>query len=319
MKILFYGAGSLGSVFGGYLARSHDVTLICRARHADAINKRGLLIYMPEDSHFTVFPRAYSSIEELKETYACIIISVKTYDLEQACRAISTQFNLSPTLESSKTSYYPKIILLQNGLGNEEVASQFFPARFIYRILTTNGAFFIKPGVIEHSGRGKTQIGKYIPSENDEFLLQMSEVLTNAGLETIPIYNLKERVWQKLAVNAAINPITALTGLKNGEVLRSSTLLAVIKEIILEVENVARVSEDLRLINTLEKVIEVLKDTKENKSSMLQDIEAGRKTEIDFINVQIVKRSQKFNLRTPYSHLLAALIVARKLRDFKED
>ncbi|MFX0064432.1 MAG: ketopantoate reductase family protein [Candidatus Hermodarchaeota archaeon] len=315
MKILIYGAGGLGSVFGGYLARSHDVTLICRARHADAINKSGLLIYTPENSQFTVFPRAYSSIEKLKEIYASIVISVKTYDLEQACRAISTQFNLSPTLESSKAGYCPKIILLQNGLGNEELASQFFPDRFIYRILTTNGAFFIKPGVIKHSGRGKTQIGKYVPLKKDEFLLQMSRVLKSAGLETIPIYNLKERVWQKLAVNAAINPLTALTGLKNGGLLRSSTLIAIIKEIVLEVETVARVSEDLRLKNTLEKVIEVLKDTRQNKSSMLQDIEAGRKTEIDFINVQIVKRGQRLNLRTPYNQLLAALIIAREIRD----
>ncbi|MFX1252687.1 MAG: ketopantoate reductase family protein [Promethearchaeota archaeon] len=314
MKILFYGAGGLGSVFGGYLARSQDVALICRASHADAINKSGLLIYTPENSQFTVFPQAYSSIEKLKEIYGCIVISVKTYDLEQACRTISTHFNLSPTFESSKTGYCPKIVLLQNGLGNEEFASQFFPTRFIYRILTTNGAFLIKPGVIEHSGRGKTQIGRSFPPKKDEFLLKMSEILTKAGLETTPTYNLKERVWQKLAINSAINPITALTGLKNGRLLRSSTLLEIIKEIVLEVEEVARVSEDLRLKNTLEKVIEVLKDTKENKSSMLQDIEAGRKTEIDFINAQIVKRSQKFNLRTPYNQLLTALILAREIR-----
>ncbi|MFX0090330.1 MAG: ketopantoate reductase family protein [Candidatus Hodarchaeota archaeon] len=312
MKILVYGAGALGSVFGGYLARLHDVSLICRSPHAEAINKNGLVIHTPENSEFKIFPPASSSISNFNEIFDIIIISVKTYDLELACRTISEELGFSPILESSKSqqvTFCPKIILLQNGLGNEECASNFFPSTHIYRILTTNGAFFIKPGRVRHSGRGKTQIGKYIQTKGENiFLLQLCEILTEVGLKTNQITNLKERIWQKLAVNAAINPITALTGLRNGEILQSLELKEVLTKIVAEVEQVALISENLKLTNTLEKVLETLNDTKENRSSMLQDVKNRKKTEINFINGQIVKIGKKFNLQTPYNQLLTILI-----------
>lgn len=319
MKILIYGAGALGSVFGGYLAHLYDVILICRASHAEVINKVGLTLHTPEGLDLQVFPRAYSSLNDVCEALDFIIISVKTYDLEAACRTISDRLSSLPfsaPVPSSDPSFNyesPKIIILQNGLGNEDVVSLFFPPKDIFRILTSNGAFIVGPGCVKHSGRGVTHLGKYLSTDsNDPSLFQIYEMFTRGGVKILLVSNLKEFIWQKLAVNAAINPITALTGLNNGQVLQSPILLSLLKEIIAEVEQVAFISEGIKLSNGFETAMTVLRDTIANKSSMLQDIQAGRRTEIDFINGQIVQRATKYGLQVPYNRLLTTLIKAKE-------
>ncbi|MFX0096052.1 MAG: 2-dehydropantoate 2-reductase N-terminal domain-containing protein [Candidatus Hodarchaeota archaeon] len=122
-----------------------------------------------------------------EEDIAFLFTEVKTYDLEQACRRVAARLNLS-ALDSSLPQEHvtgSRILLLQNGLGNEELTSRFLPSTCIYRILTSNGAFYIEPGKVKHSGRGKTQLGRYIQTvARENFLLQMCEILTEVGIKT---------------------------------------------------------------------------------------------------------------------------------------
>jgi 2-dehydropantoate 2-reductase len=289
------GSGSMGSLFGGFLAESGvDVTLIDRKPTVDAIKRYGLQITGISGNHHIRVKTSHKPSEV--EAVDLVLIMVKAYDTEQAV------IDADPLI--GKNTW---VMCLQNGLGNEDIVASVIGRERVIRGVTTNGVILEKPGKIIHTGAGETIIGRcYEPNtpEVDNIALMISE----SGLPTSVTPNISGIVWGKALVNAGINPFGALTGLKNGELLEVPEIVASMKELVLEGVKVAEKLGVNLLSDPVEKTFEVARETAQNKNSMLQDIERGKRTEIDFINGAISRYGKNHNIPTPMNDMITSLV-----------
>lgn len=294
LKIVVMGAGAIGSLFGGLLSKSgEDVTLIGRPDHMHTIKNNGLKIDGISGEHIiklnaTTNPSDFGKVD-------LVLLTVKAYDVEKAIREINS-------VVEPETS----VLCLQNGLGIVDIVSTTIKEKQIIRGTTTNGALFIKSGYIRHTGKGDTIIGK-MGGEIDNKLKKIKTIFDNAGLPTTISTSMNKILWNKLLINISINPFGALTGLPNGKLreLFEDSMKMVISEAIEVAKNVGI---ELDLNTAIDKTFTVQFNTKNNRNSMLQDIERKKKTEIDFINGIIVKYGKIVKVATPLNSLLTSLI-----------
>ena len=295
MEIVVFGAGSLGSLVGGLLARDHDVTLVARADHARAVSRSGLRLEGVVDDPNRVSPAATTDGTDLEADLA--VVTVKSFDTAAAAAVLAT-------------GSFDAVLSLQNGMGNEATLA----ARLEIPVLAgtaTYGAILREPGVVECTGRGEVVCGARDggPSSLAE---RVGAAFAAAGLETTVADDMPRRLWEKLAVNAGINPVTALTDTDNGAVLAEpATDLA--RAATRETARVARAC-DVSLSNreALAALEAVAEATAANTSSMRQDVLADRRTEIDAINGYVVDRAAERGLEVPTNRTLTALIRTRE-------
>lgn len=289
MEIVVFGAGSLGSLVGGLLAQGHDVTLVARAAHADAIREHGLELTGEFDA--VVHPEATTDGTHLAADLA--VVTVKSFDTEAAARTLST-------------GTFDAVCSLQNGMGNEDTLATHLDAPILAGT-ATYGAVLREPGVVDCTGLGELVLG---PRDGGTSPVadRVGEAFDAAGLETVLADDMPRRLWEKLAVNAGINAVTALTRTDNGAVLeRPATDVA--RTATREAARTAR-ADDVRLSNreALAAMESVAERTAANASSMRQDVRAGRRTEIDAINGFVVDRADDAGLEVPTNRLLTALV-----------
>ena len=323
-KIGFIGAGSIGSLFGGYLAGltsdkySTEVIFFCRQAHARAINQKGLKLqkfksfkevhainaYVDEKEYFNLF-RNDISIE-----FDFLFLTTKTYDLKNAID------QYKKLIERSRW-----LIILQNGIGNEEVVLENCSKSKseIMRIVTTNGALLSEPGKVVHTGDGITKIGfpflediNSKPAEVERAKIDlriMGDLLNLSDLETLIIEDIVKECWEKLFINIGINAVGALSRVSNGNLLEHDNLKFIMNEAIKEALIVAEF-KNLKLPdkNYYQLALEVAKNTADNNNSMLQDILNRKATEIDFINGRILNIAEKLNIEVPINRILTYLI-----------
>ena len=296
MRILVFGAGAIGSLFGAKLSKYNDVTLLGREEHIQKIRERGLIIRGKTRAIF--YLNAISRLEDYKTEPDIVIITVKSYDTDTALKNIVDYLG--------KGIY---VMSLQNGLDNMEKMKKFFDKEKIIVGLTTEASLFLKPGEIEHTGKGKTTIGS---PKNTRFLEQLHQEFVKAGFETRISNNIERDVWRKAIVNACINPLTAIFGIKNG-VLKNKVLSEIVRDICRESIEVARgVGIEIDYEDMLGEIWEVIDLTSENLSSMLQSIIKGRKTEIDSINGYIYNLGKKVGVEAKINKLLTELVKIRE-------
>lgn len=321
LKIAIIGAGSIGSLFGGYIANFesnthfNEVIFFCRKDHAEKINKDGLKIIRNKSTYDIKNIKAYENEKEIEEEisenssifFDFIFLTTKAYDIETAV------IQYKKIIDTSKY-----LIILQNGIGNEDLVSKFCPKNKIIRVITSNGALLIEPGKVLHTGIGITKIG--FPFHRLDFNLKdfeqyqsdlnlLKNILNFAGLKTIIADDIVSDSWEKLFINVGINPIGALTQLRNGELLKINDLKYLMGEAVKEAIKVAK----MKNINLPEKdyialTYKVAKKTSNNKNSMLQDVLNGKTTEIDFLNGRIVKYAKKLGSDVPINKILTILI-----------
>ncbi|WP_440772446.1 ketopantoate reductase family protein [Natronorubrum sp. DTA28] len=291
MKIVVFGAGSLGSLVGGVLAREsrHDVTLVGRDPHVRAVRETGLEVVGELEA--TTTPRATTDGRNRSADLA--IVTVKSFDTAAAAETLATRS-------------YDTVLSLQNGMGNEEVLATALESPVLAGTVSY-GALLREPGVIECTGIGDVVLGAR-DGGSSERATRIGDLFSAAGLETTVADDMPRRLWEKLAVNAGINAVTALTRTKNGAVLEREAN-DVSRVAAREVARVAR-ADDVELSNrvAIDAMESVAADTAANTSSMHQDILAERRTEIDAINGFVVDRGSELGLETPTNRLLTALI-----------
>ncbi len=289
MKIVVMGAGALGSLFGGLLALSgEEVVLVGREKHVDAINESGLKISGLTDA--TVDLKASIHPEEAD----LIFFTVKSYDtLETASKLILNDDTI--------------ILSLQNGLGNEEIIKKVVGNHHVIGGITSYGALFIEPGHIRHTGIGDTVIGE-LDGSVTERVSHIAKILSEAGIKTEVTDAIKQKIWEKLVVNAGINALTAITDVNNGKLLEISELNNLMYDASLEAVEVG-LAFGIKLDHDLiEQVEDVARKTAENRSSMLQDVSRGKRTEIDAINGMIVNIGAESGIKTPVNRILTSLV-----------
>ena len=312
LKIGFIGAGSIGSLFGGYLASIHteenplEVIFFCRKDHRDAINKVGLELNAVNRKSLLPNIQAYENLEEFINAdgdnrnyrFDYLFLTTKAYDSEAA---------LIQYKEVVKSCNW--LVILQNGLGNEEKVKENCDESKIIRIITSHGALIKNPGVVSHTGLGFTKIGFAFPTQSQENLHQLQRLLDKGGIKTEIVEDIIRCSWEKAFVNIGINALGALTRLKNGQLLENEDLKRLMCRTVEEALEVAK----LKGINLLDRnycdlMYSVAERTYNNKNSMLQDVLKGKPTEIDFLNGKIVEFAKDLGIRVPVNELLTFLV-----------
>jgi 2-dehydropantoate 2-reductase len=213
--------------------------------------------------------------------------------------------------ELAASASAPRLVLcLQNGIGNEEILRAHFPPESIVRGLVYHAVTREGPGRVFWFGRGSTVIGRPFVGtrgEPDAEAEALAALLTESGFDTRASRDIRREVWKKLAVNAAINPLGAITGLTNGALVRSPLLVSLMRAAVRETEEVAR-AEEGHLIDMTDRTLEIALVTGRNRNSMLLDLEAGRGTEIEFLNGAIVRFAEQRGLAVPVNRTLHALV-----------
>jgi len=285
-KIIVLGAGAVGSIYGALLTKKNDVMLIGNKAHVDAVNSKGLSI--SGDINQTFYLKADTEICEIPEN-TLIILTTKTYDSAKAIKRIKKLLRKDTV-----------ILVLQNGLGNEEVIKRVAGDKpKILRGVTVMAAEFFEPGKIRFWS-GETII------EHNEVAEEIGEILNKCMLTTRLSNDINMEVWNKLVVNCVVSPLSALFHVRNCELV-SDSLKTIRRGIVRECVEVGK-AEGITFPKDLKEKVDEKISNYTNFSSMYQDIMKGKKTEIDFLNGKVVELGRKHNIPTPVNETLMCLI-----------
>lgn len=295
VEILIFGAGAIGSFFGGLLSRRHDVSLIGRPEHVAAIRSRGLRI--SGKTALIAKPNATTAVPRGAKP-DLVFVTTKSYGTANAMSA------LRPFASRSL------FITLQNGLGNAETIAK--TARRVVAGTTAHGVTFLGPGEVRHAGIGDTVLGAWTGVEEAE-LVRLRDTLSDVGIVARLTSDVRTELWSKLVVNASVNPIAALAAVPNGRLVRDKALLALAEAVGREAASVAKAEgADVNAEDLWHRTVLVAKRTASNRSSMLQDLDRRRRTEIDAITGSIVRAAARQRIPAPLNEALLALVRARE-------
>lgn len=310
MDVLICGAGAIGSFFGYLLSELEkgdpveNVALVGRESHILQIKKSGLRIDLFHEMKSVGFKHCYSRLDQLARSSfhpSIAVICVKTHALSGLISDLRSSGLLHDGLKEGS------FILLMNGMGNRENFA--LPSHQVFEGITSMGVIFQEDGLIELKGVGDTLIEEGIAPEIKQF---MREQLAEKGFEIEFPRDFKRHQWAKLFANAVINPLTALTGEKNGIVL-SEAFEKTAEFIVEECVSVARLEGmDFDKDRVLDVVRSIAEKTSENTSSMLQDIQRGKRTEIDSINGYVIGLGHKHGIAVKVNEALYSLVKARE-------
>ncbi|HLN51252.1 MAG: ketopantoate reductase family protein [Thermoplasmata archaeon] len=308
MNVVVVGAGAVGSLFGGRLAAAGSrVTLVARPGHVRAIREGGLRI---EGTSPGTWPLEATSDLSAAGPADAVLVTVKTFDLEAAARELGRTLPPTPTL------------LPQNGLGIVppvldalRTSGWARPEDWVVRAVQSVPALWIGPGIVRASGTGEV----ILPDPGGRGPLagpieRFQVLLRGAGFTVRTSADIDREVWRKALVNAAINPVTALHGVPNGRLI-DGPLRSEAVALLTEARTVARaegfVFGEAEAESDLDRVVLA---SAENRSSMLQDIDRGRPTEIDAISGELLRLGAVNGLDLPHTRAACVAVRARAAR-----
>ena len=303
MKIVVLGPGAMGCLFAGLLAESgqNNIWLFDKSEsRAREITENGLKIEGIGDFRSIPDIRATTRTREIG-TADLIIVFVKSYDTAEAVRSIL------PAVGAETT-----ILTLQNGLTNVQAISSIVGAEKVVAGVTSHGATLLGIGYVRHAGVGRTVLGN-IGRECSSRIEEIARIFTKAGINATCSENIYGYIWAKLVINAAINPVTALTGLLNGQLLEHEQTRKLMNMSATECLNVAA-ARRIILPHDAPDVESVCKATAPNVSSMLQDVMHGKRTEIDAINGAVINEARKMGMTVPVNEALTYLVKGLEYR-----
>jgi len=298
MKIAVVGAGAMGSLFGALLAEAGNEVWLndVWAEHVNAINQNGLEIER-EGKVRKVKVHAVRDARKIGDA-ELVIVFVK-----------STQTGEAAQIAGDLAGMGGMVLTLQNGMGNADTIAEVVEPARVLAGTTSHGATLLGPGSIRHAGTGPTMIGVWKRTkEGFDRAVRFAQLFNGAGIACEAVEDARVPIWNKLLINVGINAITALTAIKNGEILdlevtRNLSCAAVEEAMVVARGRGISVTEDM-----VEHVLAVAKATAANRSSMGQDVDNGRQTEIRAINGFIVREGRDLGLKTPVNWTLTALI-----------
>ncbi len=298
MKIAIVGAGAMGSLFGALLTEGgHNVWLFdVWQEHIDAVNQNGMTVeFDGQNRHIEL--QATTDPAQIGES-ELVLIFVK-----------ATQTKAAAETAAQLAGPNGLVMTLQNGMGNAETIAQHIAPDRILVGTTSHGSTLLKAGSIRHAGAGPTTIGSWAESEMEfQAAQQIADQFTQAGIEIAAVRDVRPVIWGKLLVNIGINAITALTGIKNGQILD----LEVTKDLSrAAVEEAARVAQEQNIEireDVVDHVFQVAAATAANRSSMGQDVDHCRPTEIMAINGFVAREANRLGISAPVNRTLTALV-----------
>ncbi len=291
-RFLVFGAGATGSVFAARLAARHKVAVVARGAHLEAIRRDGLRVRGATGAVVRI--PAGDAPEGPPPDF--VLVTVKAGDTAAAAEALRG-------LPSAV------LVSLQNGLGNEEtLAATGLP---VAGAVSNVGATLEAPGRVFHAGLGPVILGNHraVPGE---CLERLAACLREVGFPVRLVADIRIPLWEKAILNAAVNPVTGLLGLRTGALLDDPGVVRIVRRIVGEAVRVAAAEGAAVSPDAVRASIEwVVAATADNRSSMLQDLERGRRTEIDAINGEIVTRAERRGIPVPWNRLMVRLVRER--------
>lgn len=305
MKIGIIGAGAMGCLYGAKLSEmpENQVFLIdIWQEHLDNINSDGLK--MEADDKVITYKnlKAAKSSEEVGSVDLAIVF-VKSTLTKKAVLENKGLFGKSDIFKKGTVA-----LTLQNGLGNIDEISAVIGEKNVVVGTTSHGATMLGPGKMRHGGKGQTIIGEIDGNETPR-LLKIIEVFKKANLDPSITNNVLGLVWDKLLVNVGINALVSIAKVCNGKLLEHPELEIILEKAVREAKAVADAKGiNLNFNDPVGHTKDVCIATAKNRASMLQDIENGKKTEIDMINGAIVREGAILGIETPVNLTLTNLI-----------
>jgi len=317
MRFLVAGAGAIGAYIGARMAQAgFDVTLFARGPHLLAMQERGVQV-KSSDGDFEARPRIASSLEEVGEVDV-VFLGVKAHSLPQLAP------QLTPVLGQNTT-----VVSMQNGVpwwffqgfGGEweglrlervdpgGVISKAIEARRVLASIVYFSTEITAPGVVQHTEGNRITLGEPDGRRSDRSR-RIAEALVASGLRCPVTTRIRHEIWVKILGNVAFNPVSALTGTTLVQMARDPEVSVLIRNIMREAEAVAS-KLGLELPVSIEQRIAGAEKVGEHKTSMLQDLEAGRPMELEAVVGAVVELGER--LKIPMLHTRAVYACARLL------
>ena len=297
MKVAIIGCGAVGSLFAAHLARLDDVEVWAydaSQAHVDAINANGLRLTGAGDVLGRL--RATSDAAELPPCEFGIV----------ATKAMHTSAAIAATAHAFANGC---VATVQNGLGNEEAIAEHIER--VIRGTTFPAGKILEPGLVQWDVKGDTTLGPFEPQPAPlEEIGRLADACTRGGMPTAGVADARGPQWRKVIFNASTNPVGALTGLTHGRVCERPDLRQLVSGLVDEGKAVAA-AQEIELDADPEDLIDHAAKPEvayDHKASMLQDVEARRTTEIDYLNGGIVRFGREHGVPTPLNQAIWALV-----------
>jgi 2-dehydropantoate 2-reductase len=289
-KVAVMGAGAVGCYYGGMLARAgHDVVLIARPAHAQAVTQSGLRM---QTTTFDEHVRMKASTEpEAVQGAQLVLFCVKSTDTESAGAQIA------PFIADGAL-----VLTLQNGVDNADRLRGVLPGADVAAAVVYVATEMPGPGHVRHHGRGDLVIE---PSPRSE---SVANAFTAAGVPTMISDNVRGALWAKLILNCAYNAVSAIAQLPYGKTAQGEGVQDVMRDVVDECLAVAR-AEGVTVQGDVNEAVAKLAGSMPNQfASTAQDLARGKHTEIDYLNGLIVRRGRALGIATPANRVLWALV-----------
>ncbi len=302
MKIVILGAGAIGRLLGVFLGKGeHQVVLVDpNQEKVDLLNSQGIG-FMEADAidpdTVTYIPTTAVSQASTIDSCDLVLLAVKSFDTLSAIQAAQHLI--------SKTS---PVVTLQTGLGNIETLERVVARENIIGGFTFMAATSLGAGIVRQGGAGKTYLGE-LDGRIGERLRAVCTLFADSGLECTPVQRIKGRLWCKVIVFSAINAVTSILQIKNGQLLDNMESITLLKRLIDEGRKVAETQAvDLVFHDLYQLLFDACKRTDQNLSSMLQDILEGKQTEIDAQCGALVKLGEQAGVPIPTQQTMLELV-----------
>ena len=285
MKVAVVGPGALGCLFAARLSRSGVKTQLVDhdSKRASRLNKSGITVESREETFTEMVPVSTSIPSGLD----LIVVLTKAYS----------------TRELAFPDEVP-VLTLQNGLGNVETLCTLIGSARVLAGTTAEAATLLEEGRTRHVAQGISRVGSWTSCPTDGTL----GALKSAGFEVEITDSPGQLLWEKLAISAGINPLTAILGVSNGQLLEIKETRQLMRDLVVEAVKVAA-TEGYRFEHSIVESAEAIcKATSDNISSMLQDVRAGKRTEIEAISGEVLRRAQAASLPTQRTRVIYQLV-----------
>lgn len=307
MKYLIAGAGAIGAYIGARMARAgFDVTLFARGPHLKAMQEHGVRVKSPEGD-FQVQPKIVGSLEEAGPAEV-VFLGVKAHSLPQLAPQLKPVLGPDTTVVSTQNGipwwYFQGFGGAAEGIHLERidpggVISSTIEARRVVGSIVYFATEILAPGVIQHSEGNRISLGEPDGARSDR-CRRIAEALVASGLRCPITTHIRQEIWVKLLGNASFNPVSALTRATIVQMVRDPEVSAVIRNIMQEVESVSR-KLGMELPVSIEQRMAGAEKVGEHKTSMLQDLEAGRPMELEALVGAVVELGQRLEIPMPYT------------------
>lgn len=309
MKVIVLGAGAVGSLFGAKLAGAgHTVTLVGRAAHVAAVRAHGLVI---RNGHEEVVRLPAETELAPGSSADAALVTVKSFDLAAAMRELA-QALPAPV----------PVLMPQNGIGIQVRAAAALreggwsdPRPWMVRAVHSVPVTWVGPGIVREAGTGEILLAlPHGRGPSGDRIRLFEQLLREAGFQVRLSREFDRDVWRKLLVNAAINPLTAVRGVPNGALLEGEAHDAALT-LLAEARSAARAAGyEFSEEEAVQEFERVARATAQNRSSMLQDLDRGRPTEIDAISGELLRVAGQHGLSLPATRAIVDAVERRTER-----